>query len=283
MRDGGVHHGQNVEDWLKNPQGCVKFPLPPTDRQGYNGYPTKARDILDSVLAIENMCRSNEMEDLADLKDMRVEMLRDEPNVRYCICHSPSSALVTGYFWTVMPDITVEDARAALMKEEARSIWDGDCDFEILRAADPEDSSHEEVIFHCLKAVWPFWDRDVLQKRWKLDLPEKGGIALVMQSVEDPSIHPLQPNVIRASVHLSGQLLRPMAEGKKGIELTVCTKVDIGGIIPDWAQSILARLASQRSLNWAHGLREYCLKVNGKLPIDEDQCEELWEHEMMGL
>lgn len=228
--------------------------------------------LLSACLAIERICRGN-LDDLVKGKaaegQASVEVMIDEPGIRYCLCQSPTSDLVTGFFWIELADITIEEAVCALANKKDRQEWDANAHFDILKCSKEDDPHSSEVTVHELKAPWPFWDRDVLQRRSRLPLSQLNpaqGVAFVAQSVEDAALFPLRDERIRATVHMQGQILRPLTakkarRGKEGIEVTVCNKLDIGGVAPAWAQSMLCRFASKQSGKWAERLRQHCLTL----------------------
>lgn len=262
-------------------------------------------EILTAILAIERVCRGNVASLLRSTHvdgEAKLEVMIDEKDARYCICHDPTTPLATGFFWTELADVTVEQAVRALAEKKERRQWDENAEFDILRGKKDGDPSLSEITFHLLRAPWPFWDREVLQRRSRLELSlgesrNGNGVAFVAQSVEDSSILGRGEERIRATVHMAGHLLRPLAReksknGKAGIEVTVCNKLDIGGVAPAWAQSLIARFAAKQSQKWAERLRQHCLSMrsarNGHamaldspsgMPVID---RELSERELMG-
>lgn len=315
-----------VEDWLNEEESkrktsfdCAKpGSLEHAMDQCPDGLMSKVEpsQILQAILAIETICRGSLdrwLESEAKEGEARVEIMIDEPGARYVICQSPKTPVCTAFFYAEVSDITVEEVVSALGDKRERQTWDADCEFDILLDARPDDPNHTEITFHTLRAPWPFWDRDVLQRRWRIPAPAemqnskssasgasgssvpRDGTAYLMQSVEDPSIYPRKDDRIRAIVHMSGQVIRSLpaeasVKGKGGIEITVCNKLDIGGIAPPWAQSMLCRFAAKRALDWAERLRQHCLSMREKresrtaASVDDDLAPPpiLRESELMG-
>lgn len=268
----------------------------------------QAPDILAAILALESVCRGDIDQWLngqAKEGDPRVEVMINEPGVRYCICHDPNTPIVTAVFWVELAEITVEQAARALGDKRERKRWDGDSQFDILKEKQLEDPLASEITFHVLRAPWPFWDREVLQRRSRLPLglldPADGeGVAFVTQSVDDPSICQASDSCVRAIAHMAGHLLRPLSAAnaqtrREGIEITVCQKLDIGGITPPWAHSLLSRFASKQGQKWAERLRQHCLSLQrdrvetrrdlpgpGAPAAPRPEAYALWDRELMG-
>jgi len=208
--------------------------------------------------------------------DMEVECLLDEPAAKYCLCGCLDSPVVIGYIRVLLSDVYPGDVWRALVSTEERLLRDPDSEYQVLRRAREDDPTCEEDIAFVWRAPWPFWDRDVLQRRWTFPLRDGEGLAIVMRSIEDEHLLPIREDRVRAVVHKCGYLLRPLESGGQGLwagacadevfcacngaglELTVCQQVDLGGLCPDWAQEVLTRWAVNRGLQWAEELREHC-------------------------
>lgn len=218
------------------------------------------QDILAAVLATEQRCLTSGV-DVAD--GLVVERLVDEPTLVYCTCSSLESQTIISCLWAQYEDVTLDAAKHALLSEEERASWDADSEFKICQKADNEDEMRSEVVHHVLHAPWPFWDRDVLQQRWQLPLGNgsgQEGTAIVMRSVSDDKLVSEHAGRVRAKVSKAAFLLRP-ANGGRGLQLTTCSQIDIGGLVPQWAQNFLTRLAVQRAEAWKEKLREHCLSM----------------------
>lgn len=281
--------GQSLEHWLGESK-CVSFPTPPqTLEAALEAVPPLCKSpvlILNAILLIERMCSPDAARDFGGQSDdSRIDVLVDDPDLRYCLCYSSNSPLVTACMWVDLPKACLEDAIDSLALKEDRCIWDSEAEFDILQPA-TSDRGHE-TIFHMLHAPWPFWDRDVLEARWRLPLPGAPGMepgtAFVMQSIEDPSLYPLRPDRVRANVHMAGHLLRPSVAGGTGVELTVCCKIDIGGIVPEFAQQVLPVLVGRRGNGWADKLREHChWRLSRRLQAPQPYESPLPMKELMG-
>lgn len=287
--------GQSVEDWLSKDDGQSLFPLPPGALQN------RAEELLKNLMDIERIIRSETVDALAvdedataNFGDMSIELVLDEPGIRYCMCHPNSSDIsdVTGCLWILLPEVELSDAVTALADREERRKWD--CDFDILSTTSTGDNEiREEVTFHTLRAPWPFWDRDVLQKRWQIELPQKEGYAFLMQSFVDPILCPIKEDRIRAHVNMGGYLLRPMQqattkEPATGIEMTVCSSLQLGGNVPEWAQSMLCKFAARRGASWAEKLQAHCQSVQARRngyesDYETDDEPDLHEFALMGM
>lgn len=109
-----------------------------------------------------------------------------------------------------------------------------------------------------MKAPRPFWDRDVLQRRWQLplDTAHVEGVAIVMRSFLDNSLQPEREDRVRANVHKAGYLLRPLANGS--LHVVACQQLDMGGLCPPWAQAFLTKMLVQRGVTWSEKLQVHC-------------------------
>lgn len=310
-----------MQDWIdegvKSPGKRSSFPPPAPPRKlsplesALSQCPdgagnAKPAQILEAIFGLESVCRGNIdawLNGVQDENSARVEVMVDETGSRYCLCHDPNTAIVIGLLWIELADITVELAAEALGDQKERLLWDGASQFTILQDRYTDDPLSSEITLHMLKAPWPFKDRAVLQRRNRLPLqlndPNLGeGVAFVTQSIDDPGLYPEDEDHVRAIVHMAGHLLRPLpAENaqlkKAGIEITVCQKIDIGGVAPAWAQSMLCRLASRQGQHWAERLRQHCLTMQrreagaGDETVDAfvdlpESGYELWDRELMG-
>jgi hypothetical protein len=153
----------------------------------------------------------------------------------------------------------MDDAVEAIRIPKERLKWDGQNlkELEILGEGDLEDPLEGQVVRCVVTAPRPLKDREMLQKRWQLPLPG-GGQAFVLRSFEDPALVPDRPQLyVRAFTHLSGYLLRPL-DGDKGVELTMISRCDIGGIVPAWVQNLVRRLAKREVIKFAKMLHAHC-------------------------
>lgn len=189
-----------------------------------------------------------------------VECLMDEPKVKYCLCCCLGSPTVVGYMRVILADVFLNDVCSALLNREERLLRDPDSEYQVLREARKGDPTSEEDVAFVWRAPWPFWDRDVLQRRWVFPLGDQGGRAVVMRSFDDDTLYPKHAERVRAFVHKCGYLLRPLQTDPEalGVELTVCQQVDLGGLCPDWAQEYITRWAVNHGLTWATELRNHC-------------------------
>jgi len=206
----------------------------------------------------------------------KVECLLDEPDVKYCLCSSLESPIVTGYLRVILHDVYPGDVWGALVKKEERLLRAPDSEYQVLREGRPGDPSLEEDVAFVWRAPWPFWDRDVLQRRWTFPLHGSEGLAIVMRSFTDDELLPEREDRVRAFVQKAGYLLRPMNEGfhEMGVELTVCQQVDLGGLCPEWSQEVLTRWAVSRGVQWSEDLRAHCRRRHDEGLAEEHEEEE---------
>nr|QDO16365.1 serine/threonine-protein kinase ATR [Lingulodinium polyedra] len=205
-----------------------------------------------------------------------MECLLDEATAKYCLCCSLALPTVIGYIRVILSDVHPGDVWRALVTSEERLLREPESEYRVLRGAKQGDATCEEDIAFVMRAPWPFWDRDVLQRRWMLPLPGSDeGVAIVMRSFEDERLFPKRPDRVRAFVHKCGYLLRPLAKrsGGPGLELTVCQQIDLGGLCPEWAQELLVRWAVSRGLQWAEELREHCNRQHSARADGEAEAE----------
>jgi len=244
-----------------------------------------AEEVLQAILQIEKRCSAASTHDSGvgpwnysyDLDgDDNVECLLDEPLAKYCLCCSLDSPIVVGFIRVVLGDLYLNDVRSALLNREEQLLRDPNSEYQVLREAQEGDPHSEEDIAFVWRAPWPFWDRDVLQRRWVFPLDEVGA-AVVMRSFTDDARFPAHAERVRACVHKCGYLLRPLCvdPGGVGVEVTVCQQVHLGGLCPDWAQEYITRWAVSHGLSWAQELRRHCrcqrAKAEGKEITEEDE------------
>lgn len=252
-----------------------------------------AVEVLQEILEIEKRCSLasthqsgvgpwNYSYDLdGDDNVDNVECLLDEPHAKYCLCCGLDSPVVVGFICVVLYDVYLDDVRSALLNREERLLRDPDSEYQVLREANEGDPHSEEDIAFVLRAPWPFWDRDVLQRRWILPLCDPGGIAVITRSFTDDALFPEHEERVRAYIHKCGYLLRPLAvdPGGAGVEVTVCQQVDLGGLCPDWAQEYITRWAVSHGLTWAEELRRHCRCRRAKAEGKENGLTENFENE----
>lgn len=294
-RYGGPPGVLTVEEWLAMSKPAVTegetAPVvsapPQTPVKAPSIRPSLPEQILASVLGIERACRGDAPGDMeAGGAQYQVNRIVDEADFRYCVCYSLESPLVIGYVWARFPDVFLSDLREAIYSQTERTEWDATACFRILKAAQSEDPLREDVFTTLMRAPWPFWDRETLLRRWLLPLSgqkETGSAsAIVCQSFLDDSILPEKDDRVRANYHKLATLLRhlhpekpsptpkrdrffgrgagpPPAE-ELGAEITVCGQLDLGGLIPAWATTLLSRNTAERCKAWAARLQGHCLK-----------------------
>lgn len=252
----------------KSPTAIVRSPsgnLPQPSGEG----------LLRSILAIERLCNTGEK--TAGEEDLTVACLMDGPDTWYYMCASLSSPVVTGFISSSLPDVSIGDAWAALVTEEERLIRNYDSEYEHLVPASPDDASREEVLKYVMRAPRPFWDRDILQRRWQLALPcEDGtqGLAIVARSIEDDDLYPQRDDRVRAFAHKLGYLLRPMKGG--GIHVVCSQTLDMGGLCPAWAQSFLTKMCVQRGQLWVTELQTHCNKMSEERRAEGRDIGDAW-------
>ena len=212
--------------------------------------------------------------------EMPVKVLVDEPDMRFCICYDSESPVIIACLWARLKGATVQDVTASLCHE--RALWDIG-ENTLLQDARPEDDMMEEVYKNIIACPRPFWDREVLKRQWRLPLesPHGVGCALVSRSTEDATV-PKDPEKVRAFVHKAGALLRPSifqsAESDLslhianspsviGTELTSCSQIDMGGLIPSWATSYLSSTVAGKAVRWKNDLQRHCDARNGQDPV----------------
>ncbi|CAK0851759.1 unnamed protein product [Prorocentrum cordatum] len=84
---------------------------------------------------------------------------------------------------------------------EERLARDPDSEYRVLRPAPGGDPTLEDRdISFVYRAPWPFWDRDVLQRRWTFPLGGEGSgcVALVMRSFHDGLLLPEREDLLTA-------------------------------------------------------------------------------------
>lgn len=298
-------------------------------------------ELLNVILAIERKCfpEANSPFDLGVAKDcassstsavpcdgkappldevagLEIQVLADEPRMRFVVCYAPDSSDVIIMFCIREPDLQIEDVWRALADHTERAEWDKNSESVVLRRAAEGDPMRQEVVHLWLHPPWPFWTRDVLKHQWELPLhtPHGRGFAFVSRSFEDEEILPEHSGRVRAFVHKAASLVRPTASDGaadreaaaecrgttepsssfwwgsagdaagceapalkpltgplglkgKGVQLTNCTQINLGGLIPNSAIPLLSSFAVAQATAWSTALREHCLR-KGRLCRD---------------
>lgn len=279
MRDHRHRHGREVGDMWKEggllSGGPGRVPPPTTAAPRPPAEPT-GEELLEKILAVEQLCLGQG--DGPPGEFLQAQCLMDGP-VRYFVCASLSSPVVTGYIQATLPSVRIGDAWSALVTTEERLIRNPDSEYTIFQEAQPDDPQRKEVLRYVMKAPSPFWDRDVLQRRWQLPLPgaEGGipGLAIVMRSIEDDSIFGPRDDKVRSFVHKCGYLLRPTDEG--GLNIVCCQQLDMGGLCPAWAQSFLTRMLVQKGNQWVEELKVHCAKMQARRSAEGREVGDAWQ------
>lgn len=197
-----------------------------------------------------------------------VSRILDESDKKCSLFYCDTSPVVATHFWVRFPKVSLEAVFLALWEKARRADWDPESELEGLTQPDPTDVTGEHDFRFVFRCPWPFWDRELLQRSWQLPLPS-GGRAIVLQSFDDEARYPRKPDRIRAVTHKAAYLFRPVA-GEEGVDLTVVWQLDIGGVIPSWAHSMIAQRVVWKAESWAESLREYCMRT---WPTDLCQAE----------
>ena len=256
-------------------------------------------EILTSILRIEKQCcppssaalasdhlkwpngHTTEPEGTTGADDaLSIKVLLDEPDIRFCVCQDMESPVIIACLWARVKRAGIEDVMASLCQERAQ--WDTGGKNLLLQKAQAEDELAAEVYHSIIKCPRPFWDREVLKRQWKLPLESSqgsgcdSGCALVSKSMEDASVQE-SPGHVRAFVHKAGFLLRPspydcmpeIANGEPALatELTSCSQIDMGGLIPAWATSYLASTVAGKARSWVSELQQHCDVRKGEEPV----------------
>jgi hypothetical protein len=225
-----------------------------------------AEDLLAQLRVIERRCRgsaalggNDEMYFQQSEAEDSVEcLIREEAN-QFWICRTDGCPVVTACAYFRLYRVAMEDAVKAIRIPEERLKWDGKNlkELEIIGDGDIEDPFTGQIVRCVVTAPRPLKDREMLQHRWQLPLPG-GGQAFILRSYDDPAICPQRPEqYVRAFTHLSGYLLRPL-EGNSGVELTMISRLDIGGLVPTWVQNLVRRLAKREVVKFAKMLHDHC-------------------------
>jgi len=230
--------------------------------------PCAAENLLAQLRLIECRCRGTAAAGGRDDQlyfqeeaeaESSVECILREENSQFWVCRTDGCPVVTACAHFRLAAVAMDDAVEAIRIPKERLKWDGQNlkELEILGEGDLEDPLEGQVVRCVVTAPRPLKDREMLQKRWQLPLPG-GGQAFVLRSFEDPALVPDRPQLyVRAFTHLSGYLLRPL-DGDKGVELTMISRCDIGGIVPAWVQNLVRRLAKREVIKFAKMLHAHC-------------------------
>mmetsp|Transcript_59287 Transcript_59287/g.130138 ORF Transcript_59287/g.130138 Transcript_59287/m.130138 type:complete len:370 (-) Transcript_59287:253-1362(-) len=230
----------------------------------------------------------------SDGETLSVKVLLDEPDVRFCICYDDDSPVIIACLWARLKGLDFEDVVASLCEERAE--WDKGGESRLVERSTREDGSSEEVYHTLIRCPRPFWDREILKRQWRLplDCQHGQGCALISRSLQD-NIGDKDPEKVRAFVHKAGALIRPAQDCASpeasvcsagtnheedllslpianhfcstGTELTSCSQIDMGGLIPAWATNYLSSFVVGKALSWTEDLRRHC--ASRKLPSED--------------
>eukprot|EP00931_Biecheleriopsis_adriatica_P045107 TRINITY_DN25853_c0_g1_i1.p1 TRINITY_DN25853_c0_g1~~TRINITY_DN25853_c0_g1_i1.p1 ORF type:complete len:737 (-),score=176.11 TRINITY_DN25853_c0_g1_i1:12-2222(-) len=160
----------------------------------------------------------------------------------------------------------------AIYSAEERMKWDGASfsSFKVLceRQVQPSSRALGDYLYIKLKLPLGVKDRDMLQERFVLCLPDDEGYAIVIHScsaVQEKALRrePLTAEgVIRANTRLSGYLLRPAPSGQ-GVLLTGISQTDLGGNVPQWVQALVKKATKKLPLDFAQRLEDHCNRRAG--------------------
>lgn len=134
-----------------------------------------------------------------------------------------------------------------------RMTWDEGafCEFDVLCPAVVQPSSNAlgDVIY-CRSSPKPAQDRDLVQERFLVHLPE-GGYAIVIKSCSEEAASQLgkapQKNVVRATTILSGYIVTPRDGG--GLVIDHLSHTKFGGTVPDWVQRLLIKVRKKSMMS----------------------------------
>lgn len=261
----------------------VRDGAPPHDEDQQSHAEMSGQEVLAEIRKIEQLCQAIHAEEAdakeadakeADAKEadasageqeMTAKCLLDEGGVKYYLCASLGSSTVTALLIGQLPDVHMGDAWRALVDTQERRERDNSNEYQLLCEAREGDPERQEVLCYVMRVPWPFCDRDILQRRWQLPLAEDGGLAILMRSIENEVMLPEREDRVRAFVHKSGYLLRPLNKDSDiGVEISVCNQLNMGGLCPPWAQEFLTRLAVSKGVRWMERIREHCVKKHAE-------------------
>jgi len=164
----------------------------------------------------------------------------------------------------------------AIYSAEQRLQWDASsfAAFEELCPGVPQPGAALGDVIYCrMPAPSGMAEREVVQERFLLRLPEDGGFAIVMASPSEAASaehvrrrrgHGPTVPAVRARTALSAYILRP-APGGTGVQVTAMSQTDLGGNVPSWAQAMAKKLGCQRLVQWSHRLRAHCASLAPEL------------------
>jgi len=165
----------------------------------------------------------------------------------------------------------------SLYSVEERLKWDRSFSaFEVLGTA----STHAvtgDVIYCRMPLPRGMADRDAVQERFLMPVPG-GGYAIVMQSCSAHSAAALgrpagAAGLVRATTILSGYLVMPESHGQ--LRIVALSQTDVGGKVPQRAQSLLLSLGRHQLKEWVRRLDAHCNQCSNSistLPNLEKNC-----------
>lgn len=227
-----------------------------------------AEELLQQLRVIELRCRGREAigqsgsePQVQEEADGAVECLLKEDANQFWVTRTEGCPVVTACAYFRLKGVAMEDAIESIRIPKERLKWDGKNlkELEVIGDGDIEDPTSGQIVRCVVSAPRPLKDREMLQKRWQLPLPG-GGHAFVLRSFADDRVMPERPSLyVRAFTHLSGYLLRPLdLNGGGGIELTMISRCDVGGYVPNWVQNLVRRVAKRDVLKFAQMLHSHC-------------------------
>lgn len=156
----------------------------------------------------------------------------------------------------------VEAVLWAIYSAEERMKWDSSAfkAYEVLGRQVQKSSQSFCDFLYCRIPLAPgVKDRDMVQERFLMKLPNEQGYAIAIQSCSPSQCTALglevPAGVIRARTILSGYILRPH---HGGVLLSGVSQTDLGGSVPQWVQGFVKKAGKRMPLQWAERLQDYC-------------------------
>eukprot|EP00435_Cladocopium_sp_Y103_P025959 s3125_g6.t1 len=157
----------------------------------------------------------------------------------------------------------VEAVLWAIYSAEERMKWDSAAfkTYEVLGRQVQKSSQCFCDFLYCRIPLAPgVKDRDMVQERFLMKLPNEPGYAIAIQSCSPSQCTALglevPAGVIRAQTIISGYILRPHPNG--GVLLSGVSQTDLGGSVPQWVQGFVKKAGKRMPLQWAERLQDYC-------------------------
>jgi len=251
-------------------KGDEEFAGPHGSGAAAAAFEADAQELLKRAIAIADACDAELAGEGAQHGTLRVERAMDKANYSVWLVHEEGQVAGTCSQAIMRTTVRPEAFLWSIYDVEERLTWDqaSFVAYEVLSEATAQPGEALGDVIYCrMPAPTGMAERDVIQERFLLRLPDGVGFAIVMTSPSADaaaahlrgSCHDAagRPAAVRATTALSGYLIRPLPGGD-GVRITAMSQTDLGGSIPAWMQAAAKKAGTQRFIQWCARLQRHC-------------------------